>query len=172
MDNVKSLTIHVFVAILTKLFKNNDKEKKNMKKFYAALCAGVMAVSLGACSSSSNNTAKATAAAATSTPAATEEAATSGEYKITNKTGEKVTELYVYSDESDKGENYAADGLDDGAEVTVTKDDQEAGTTFTLEYVTESGRDEKFTTLNLEDVSINLISEDAMSGSTPIQFTE
>ncbi len=144
-----------------------------MKKFYAALCAGVMAVSLGACSSSSNNTAKATAAAAaTSTPAATEEAATSGEYKITNKTGEKVTELYVYSDESDKGENYAADGLDDGAEVTVTKDDQEAGTTFTLDYVTESGREEKFTTLNLEDVSINLISEDAMTGSTPIQFTE
>ena len=71
-----------------------------MKKFYAALCAGVMAVSLGACSSSFKDTAKATAAAATSTPAATEEAATSGEYQITNNTGEKVTELYVYSDES------------------------------------------------------------------------
>jgi hypothetical protein len=143
-----------------------------MKKFYAALCAGVMAVSLGACSSSSKDTAEATAAAATSTPAATEEAATSGEYQITNNTGEKVTELYVYSDESDKGENYAADGLDDGAEVTVTKDDQKAGTTFTLDYVTESGREEKFTTLSLENVSISLLAQDAMTGSTPIQFTE
>lgn len=137
----------------------------------------LMAASLTACSSSSSSTAASStaSAAAEATAEATESASaesetTAAKYTITNNTGEKVTELYVYVDGEDKGDNYAADGLDDGAEVVVDKGDQPSDQNYTLEYVTESGRDASFTTLHMEEANLSLLAEDAMTGSTPLEF--
>ena len=96
------------------------------------------------------------------------------EYTVYNSTGEKVTELYLYENgSSDKGENYAKDGLADGASVVIdrTEDASVIKTiSYTLEYTTESGRNASFTTLHFETVPINLLAEDAMTGATPLQF--
>ena len=97
-----------------------------------------------------------------------------GDYDIYNVTGEKVTELYIYvNGETDKGENYAAEGLDDGATVHVHKDEVPASTIshlYTIEYVTESGRTGAFENLSQETAPISLLAEDDMTGPSPISF--
>ena len=74
-----------------------------------------------------------------------EEVATEGKYDVTNNTGKEVKELYFYdATGTDKGENYAKDGLADGATVTVNvnvDEDKAEGYAMKVEYVTEDGDD-------------------------------
>ncbi len=97
------------------------------------------------------------------------EAAT-GVYTIRNTTGELVSELYVYeTGAEEKGENLAGEGLNDTEKVEVTYEGT-TDTVLTLEFTTESGFQGTFETLYIEEVNINLLAADAMTGATPIQF--
>ena len=97
-------------------------------------------------------------------------------YTIYNVTGEKVTELYAIDTiTGEKGENYAATPIEPDAVVEIVKTvpaDKTGKDSFMIDltYVTESGRTGSFPTLHFETVPISLLSEDAMTGATPISF--
>jgi len=111
-------------------------------------------------------------ACGSSTPSSSNVEQAKGTYQFVNKTGEKVTELYVYlTGSSDKGTNYAEAGLAAEGEVTATYSvdaDKVSETALTVEFVTESGyAGAPFTTLAIEEAVIHLLSQaDATSGST------
>ena len=95
---------------------------------------------------------------------------TVGVYTIHNTTGELVSELYVYeTGAEEKGENLAGEGLNDTEKVETTYEGT-TDTILTLEFTTESGFQGTFETLYIEEVNINLLAADAMTGATPIQF--
>ena len=95
---------------------------------------------------------------------------TAGLYTIRNTTGEMVSELYVYeTGAEEKGENLAGEGLNDTEKVEATYEGT-TDTVLTLEFTTESGFQGTFETLYIEEVNINLLAADAMTGATPIQF--
>ena len=95
---------------------------------------------------------------------------TAGLYTIHNTTGEMVSELYVYeTGAEEKGENLAGEGLNDTEKVEATYEGT-TDTVLTLEFTTESGFHGTFETLYIEEVNINLLAADAMTGATPIQF--
>ena len=132
-----------------------------------------MAASLAACGSSST-TAAATKAAESTAAATATTVPTEGHYNITNATGEKVTALYVYkTGSSDKGTNYAENGLDDGAsvKVDVKVDEKDAsGYMQTVEFTTESGdTEDSFQTLNLEEADFSLVKVADLSSSATQQ---
>lgn len=147
-----------------------------MKNTIKALFAGAMAISLAACSSTAASSSKSASASSSDSASATEEATgeQTAEYTLVNKTGETVTELYQYVSEDDKGDNLAGtDGMAANATITSTvKMDasETADYKCTLEFTTASGYTGKFTTLSFETVTINLLSEDAASGATQIEF--
>lgn len=96
-------------------------------------------------------------------------------YEMTNTTGETVTELYLYQVGSeDKGENFAADGLADGAQVEVSytaeSTEEAQSIVYVLEFTTESGATQKFEKVNFEEATVDLLSVDAAAGATPIVF--
>ena len=100
----------------------------------------------------------------------TNDEVTTGVYTIHNTTGELVSELYVYeTGAEEKGENLAGEGLNDTEKVEATYEGT-TDTVLTLEFTTESGFQGTFETLYIEEVNINLIAADAMTGATPIQF--
>ena len=100
----------------------------------------------------------------------TTEEVTVGVYTIHNTTGELVSELYVYeTGAEEKGENLAGEGLNDTEKVEATYEGT-TDTVLTLEFTTESGFQGTFETLYIEEVNINLLAADAMTGATPIQF--
>ena len=139
----------------------------NMKTTMKAGLAFIAALSMAACSSG-----EPAGTSSTPTPEAAAETGT-GVYTFWNTTGEKVTELYVYDNSgSDKGENYAGDGLRNGRSVEVTKADVPADASFTIEFTTESGYKGSFPTLHVEETAINLPAEDALTGATQIAFGE
>lgn len=142
-------------------------------KLLKAGLAATMTFGLVACSSSTATDEPTSTADTTATSEAEEEASTKGVYNLINKTGEDVTALYVYeTGSSDKGENYAETALkaDDSVEVTFDNGDAEAE--LTLEFTTASGYTGEFTTLHIEETSINLLAEaDVESGATQIEFT-
>ena len=132
--------------------------------------AGMLALSLGACS---GNKTPEPAATASATPEPTAEAAETGTgvYLVWNNSGETVTDLYVYENgSSDKGENYAGSGLREFKSVEITKADVPSDTSFTLEFTTASGYTGKFETLHVEEAPISLLAQDAMTGATQIAF--
>lgn len=144
-----------------------------MKKLIKLAAAGIMAASLAACGSSST-TAAATKAAESTAAATATTVPTEGHYNITNATGEKVTALYVYkTGSSDKGKNYAENGLDDGAsvKVDVKVDEKDAsGYMQTVEFTTESGdTEDSFQTLNLEEADFSLVKVADLSSSATQQ---
>lgn len=144
-----------------------------MKKLIKLAAAGIMAASLAACGSSST-TAAATKAAESTAAATATTVPTEGHYNITNATGEKVTALYVYkTGSSDKGTNYAENGLDDGAsvKVDVKVDEKEAaGYMQTVEFTTESGdTEDSFQTLSLEEADFSLVKVADLSSSATQQ---
>ena len=105
--------------------------------------------------------------------------ASTAKYTIYNKTGETVTELYMYATgSSDKGENLIDGAKDpDGQQVIeyesvpewLVKEDGSLSP-ITLEFTTESGYNASFTTLSYEVAPIQLISEDMVTGATKIKF--
>lgn len=92
-----------------------------------------------------------------------------GSYKLVNTTGATVSELYVYLNGGEKGENLAGSGMEDGASVdfTITAP---VDASLTVEFTTEADGTKTFETLHIENVTVNLLAADAMSGATPIQF--
>lgn len=145
-----------------------------MNKLIKAALAATMTFGLVACSSSTTEEeTKATSEnPAVETSEAEEEASTTGVYKLVNKTGEDVTALYVYeTGASDKGENYAETALAADADVEVTYEAESADTVLTLEFTTASGYTGTFTTLSIEEATINLLAEaDVETGATQIEF--
>ena len=144
-----------------------------MKKLIKLAAVGIMAASLAACGSSST-TAAATKAAESTAAATATTVPTEGHYNITNATGEKVTALYVYkTGSSDKGTNYAENGLDDGAsvKVDVKVDEKDAsGYMQTVEFTTESGdTEDSFQTLSLEEADFSLVKVADLSSSATQQ---
>ncbi len=95
-------------------------------------------------------------------------------YTVTNVTGETVKELYLYdTGSSDKGENYAGEGMANDAVVELTKTlpaTKTGDAVYTLEFVTESGYVGTFDTLHFEVAPIYLLSKDMMTGATMISF--
>lgn len=149
-------------------------------KFTKVFAAAAIAAAMVGCAT---NEAPKEEAKATPTPevtaAAQEEVATEGKYTVTNKTGETVTDLYIYkTGESDKGKNYAEGGLKDGdsVDIEITVDEEVAPEYVdgqTIEYTTESGRTEDgFKTLSLEEANFNLLAEDAdgYTSATPFAW--
>ena len=91
-------------------------------------------------------------------------------YTVHNVTGETVTELYITDNlTGEKSENYAGEGLADGASVAISGANK-AGYAVTLSFKTESGYEAAFPTLHFETVPISLLSADALTGATPISF--
>lgn len=103
-------------------------------------------------------------------------------YTVYNTTGEKITDLFIIDNATgEKSENYAAEGLADGASVEI-KGTKKADYIVTLSFKTESGYEAAFETLHFETVPISIFSKqaveeniaaagtDATSGATPIAF--
>ena len=92
-----------------------------------------------------------------------------GEYVLFNKTGEALTELYIYPVGSeDKGEN-----RNEGFNHQNYKTETFTGapdTKLVLEFTTESGYHGQFDTLSIEVAPISLLAEDAKTGATDISF--
>ena len=111
------------------------------------------------------------------TPIAFAAAQQTGTYTVYNKTGEKVTELYIFlTGAEDKGENLAGEeGLaaDASAELNKSIDKILDGShALTLSFKTEGGYEAAFTTLSIEEAPITLLAADAMTGATPISFSK
>ena len=101
--------------------------------------------------------------------------ASTGTYTVYNKTGEKVTELYLIDNlTGEKGPNYAVNGFAADATYVVTRtvsaEEIEAGYSMTVAFKTEGGYEAKFETLHIEVAPITLLAQDALSGATPISF--
>lgn len=103
-------------------------------------------------------------------------------YGVSNTTGEKVTELYLYKRDSEsKGDNLVPEGLEQGENILldeetlsflqpVPADGEESSDIFVLEFVTESGYAGSFTSLNRGVANFELLSADAAAGATQIKF--
>lgn len=154
------------------------------KKIFALLLAASLMLTVTACGEkAAEPTTEATTEATTETTTeATTEATTAAaepqtaEYTIYNTTGDTVTELYLYLvGSTDKGENFAGDGLADGASVVITKEaaseDEAKAMTFVLEFV-YGDQTQKYETVHFEVAPISLKSVDAASGATPIAFAK
>ncbi len=101
--------------------------------------------------------------------------AETGTYTFYNKTGEKVTELYLINNlTGEKGVNYAVNGFPaDGKWVitrTVSAEEKEAGYSMTVSFKTEGGYEAQYPTLHIEKAPITLLAADAVTGATPISF--
>ena len=157
-----------------------------LKNIAIVAAAAALAVGMTACGSSASSPAASSSvasSAAASSEAASSEAAsseaaepTTAEYTVYNTTGSTVTELYLYLVGSDdKGENFAGEGLEDGASVVITKEaaseDEAKAMTFVLEFVS-GGQTQKHETVHFEVAPISLKSVDAASGATPIAFAK
>lgn len=158
-----------------------------MKKFAIILFAVVLCLAMIGCGTTkAESPAPAESTESPAAEAASEEVASEAEsadseaaeepeigtgvYTVYNKTGETVTEMYLFeTGAEDKGENLAGEGFaaDENVELTF-----EAATdaALTLSFVTEGGYEAAFETLHIEEAPITLLSVDAMTGATPIAF--
>ena len=101
--------------------------------------------------------------------------AETGTYTFYNKTGEKVTELYLVDNlTGEKGTNYAVNGFAADAMMVITRtvsaEEIAAGYSMTVLFRTEGGYEAQFDTLHIEKAPITLLSADAMTGATAITF--
>ena len=101
--------------------------------------------------------------------------ASTGTYTVYNKTGEKVTELYLIDNlTGEKGTNYAVNGFEPDAKWVITRTvsaaESEAGYSMTVSFKTEGGYEAQFPSLHIETAPITLLAQDAMTGATAISF--
>ena len=100
-----------------------------------------------------------------------------GVYTVINKTGEPVTEVKITDNVTGDTnvfptEEGAVLGTDEVVAFYIDIPENEDGEhRLTLSYKTQSGREETFGTLSIEEVEIDLLAADAMTGATPIAFT-
>ena len=111
------------------------------------------------------------------TPIAFAAAQQTGTYTVYNKTGEKVTELYIFlTGAEDKGENLAGEeGLaaDASAELTKSIDKILDGSHAPDPVLQDRGRIRScLHDLSIEEAPITLLAADAMTGATPISFSK
>jgi len=101
-----------------------------------------------------------------------------GTYTIYNKTGEAVLEVKITDNVTGIEYVYPEGGAgsllnDDMITMMVNVPTDGTGSHgLTLSFKTESGREESFPTLHVEEVVIDLLAADAMTGATPIAFRE
>jgi len=99
-----------------------------------------------------------------------------GTYTIYNKTGETVTEVKITDNVTGAANVFPFDGagsLENDGMMSMTFDipgGEDGSHRLTLSYKTESGREESFGTLSIEEVTIDLLAADAKTGATPIAF--
>ena len=99
-----------------------------------------------------------------------------GSYVFVNKTGETVTNISIKDNVTGDAFSGCPEGGLKADEATGTisvffRGEGDGSHQLTLTYTTESGREESFATLSYEDVTIELLAADAMTGATPIKFT-
>ena len=96
-----------------------------------------------------------------------------GHYVIVNKTGAVVTSLRITDNVSGdmmKAETALAPDGQTELGFSIPKD-EDGNHRLTFAYTVENEKEERvFGTLSIEDVTINLLAQDAMTGATPIQF--
>ena len=100
-------------------------------------------------------------------------------YSLCNQTGERVIGV-TYTDNATGdtveawGEEDGIDGIEPG-EILETYYNWSADTisdnSLTLHFITKSGYEGEFATLHFENVQINLLSPDAMTGATQVSFS-
>lgn len=111
--------------------------------------------------------------------AAEEEIPTVGHYQIANLTGEHIVSLTFTDNKDGDSIEYLVDGAaiepDDVIfvilPVTNVESKEDASHRLTLSFKTAGGYEATFATLSIEDVLINLLAQDALTGATPIQFS-
>ena len=95
-----------------------------------------------------------------------------GRYMIVNKTGAVVKTLKITDNVSNNAlivnTELPADGETLMTFTIGAEEDGEHRLTFT--FIGEDGAEHSFPTLSIEDVTINLLAADAMTGATPVQF--
>lgn len=101
--------------------------------------------------------------------------ASTGTYTVYNKTGEKVTELYLIDNlTGEKGTNYAVNGFEPDAKWVITRtvsaEEIAAGYSMTVSFKTEGGYEAQYPTLHIEEAPVTLLAADAVTGVTPISF--
>ena len=104
-----------------------------------------------------------------------------GVYTILNKTGETVTEVKITDNVTGEANVFSVNE-EEGLSGPFTEDTtvvmyfdipeaEDGEHRLTLSYKTESGREETFGTLSIEEVTIDLLAADAVTGATPIAFS-
>lgn len=101
-----------------------------------------------------------------------------GVYTIINKTGEQITEVRITDNATGECNVFPGEGSEELFEnegivimyfdVPESEADEHI---LTLSYKTQSGREESFGTLKIEEAKIDLLAADAMTGATPIAFS-
>ena len=101
-----------------------------------------------------------------------------GVYTIVNKTGEQVTEVKITDNVTGDSNVFPSEGSEELFENDETvimyfdiPESEDGNHRLTLSYKTVSGREESFGTLSIEEVTIDLLAADAMTGATPIAFS-
>ena len=101
-----------------------------------------------------------------------------GIYTISNKTGEAVTEVKITDNVTGESNDWSFTGDDalegDGLLILYfdIPEGEDGEHRLTLSFKTKSGREESFGTLSIEEVNIDLLAADAMTGATPIAFSK
>ena len=101
-----------------------------------------------------------------------------GVYNITNETGEVVTFLSIADNITGESESVtypAEEGIENGGSIVLSyaiPANEDGNHRLTFSFKTVSGYEGTFTTLSIEETGITLLAADAMTGATPIAFTE
>lgn len=95
-----------------------------------------------------------------------------GSYQVFNSLGSKITELYLYKTDTNKGDNKIGDdGLKNGDYVTLTYNGSQ-DSVLTIEYVCEDGDTGKYDSLNVMDTPINLLAKNQRVGESILEFVK
>lgn len=135
-----------------------------MKKIFALILAAAMLLSC--------------ALAETVEEPADEMAVQIGVYEITNQTGEVVTFLSIADNVTGESESMtypAEEGIENGGSCVMSfaiPANEDGHHRLTFSFKTASGYEGAFTTLSIEEAGITLLAADALTGATPIAFTE
>ena len=101
-----------------------------------------------------------------------------GVYNITNETGEVVTFLSIADNITGESESVtypAEEGIENGGSIVLSyaiPANEDGNHRLTFSFKTASGYEGTFPTLSIEETGITLLAADAMTGATPIAFTE
>ena len=107
-----------------------------------------------------------------------EAAVQNGVYNITNATGATVADVILTDNVTGSSIAYSREGglkdgesMDIGFSIPVGEDGEHR---LTLQYTVETGENTytvySFTTLSIEEVTLELLSPDAITGATPFRF--